>query len=67
MIGLSWLTPLRWLLPPARGLAPASVVVAGLVSRTAASRSAMSLAPALTHAFLPDGGRRVVLICNTLR
>jgi hypothetical protein len=62
MIGLSRMTPLRWLLPPARGLAPASIVVAELMSRTAASRSTVSLAPALTHALLPDGGHRVVLI-----
>jgi hypothetical protein len=62
MIGLSRMTSWLWLLPPARGLAPASVVVAELVSRTAASRSAVSLAPTLTHALLPDGGRRVVLI-----
>jgi hypothetical protein len=62
MIGLSRLTPLRWLPSPARGLAPVSVVVTELVSRMAASRSAVSLAPALTHALLPDGGRRVVLI-----
>jgi hypothetical protein len=32
------------------------------VSRTASSRSALSLAPTLTHALLPDGGRRIVLI-----
>jgi hypothetical protein len=62
MISLSRLTPLRWLPPPARGLALASVVVTELVSRMAASRSAVSLAPALTHVLLPDGGRRVVLI-----
>jgi hypothetical protein len=62
MIGLSRMTPLRWLLPPARGLAPASIVVAELMSRTATSRSAVSLAPTLTHAFRPNGGRRVVLI-----
>jgi hypothetical protein len=62
MIGLPRMTPLRWLLPPARSLAPASVVVAELVSRTAASRSAVSLTSTLTHALLPDGGRRVVLI-----
>jgi hypothetical protein len=62
MIGLSRMTPLRWLLPPARGLAPASVVVTELVSRTAASRSAVSLAPTLTHTLLSDGGRRFVLI-----
>jgi hypothetical protein len=64
MIGLSWVTPWRWLLPPATGLAPASVVivVAGLRSRTTASRSAVSLAPALAHALRPDGRRRVLLI-----
>jgi hypothetical protein len=62
MIGLSWMTPLWWLLPPTRGLAPVSIVIAELMSRTAASRSAMSLALTLTHALLPDGGRRVVLI-----
>jgi hypothetical protein len=62
MIGLSQMAPLRWLLPSARGLAPTSIVVAELMSRTAASRSAVSLAPTLTHALLPDGGRRVVLI-----
>jgi hypothetical protein len=62
MIGLSRMTPLRWLLPPTRGLAPTSIVVAELVSRTAASRSAVSLTPTLAHALLPDGGRRVVLI-----
>jgi hypothetical protein len=58
----SRMTPLRWLLPPARGLAPVSIVVAELMSRTAASRSAVSLAPTLTHTLLPDSGRRVVLI-----
>jgi hypothetical protein len=64
MIGLSLVTPWRLLLPPARGLAPASVVVvvAGLRSRTTASRSAVSLAPALAHALLPDGRHRVLLI-----
>jgi hypothetical protein len=62
MIGLSRLTPLWWLPPPARGLAPASVVVTELVSRTAASRSAVSLAPALTYTLLSDGGRQAVLI-----
>jgi hypothetical protein len=62
MIGLSWMTPLRLLLPPARGLAAASVVVAELVSRMATSHSAMSLTSTLTHVLLPDGGCRVVLI-----
>jgi hypothetical protein len=43
MIGLPRLTPWRWLLPPARGLTPASVVVvAALRSGTAACRSTMS-------------------------
>jgi hypothetical protein len=64
MIGLSRVTPWKWLLPPARGLAPASVVVivAGLRLRVSASCSAVSLAPTLTHALLPDGTRRVLLI-----
>jgi hypothetical protein len=64
MIGLSRVTPRRWLLPPARGLAPASVVivVAGLKSRATASRSAVSLASTLTHALLPDGGSWILLI-----
>jgi hypothetical protein len=57
MIGLSRVTPWWWLLPPARSLTLASVVVAGLVSRAAASRSAVSLATTLTHVLLPDGGR----------
>jgi hypothetical protein len=58
MICLSRVTPWRWLLPPARDLAPMSVVVvvAGLKSRAAASRAAVS------HALLLDGGCRVVLI-----
>jgi hypothetical protein len=57
MIGLSRVTPWRWLLPPARGLAPSSiiVVVAGLRSRMTAGRSAVSLALALAHTLLPDG------------
>jgi hypothetical protein len=62
MIGLPRMTLWWWLLPPARGLASASVVVAELVSRMAASRSAVSLTPTLTHALLPDGRCRVVLI-----
>jgi hypothetical protein len=62
MIGLSRVTSWLWLLPPARGLASVSVIVAELVSRMAASRSAVSLAPTLTHVLLPDGGHRVVLI-----
>jgi hypothetical protein len=64
MFGLSRVAPWRWLLPPARGLAPVSivVVVAGLRSRTTASRSAVSLAPALAHMLLPDGRHQVSLI-----
>jgi hypothetical protein len=62
MIELLRMTPLRWLLPPARGLASASVVVAELLSRTAASRSAVSVTSTLTHVLLPDGGHWVVLI-----
>jgi hypothetical protein len=64
VIGLSRVTPWRWLLPPAKGLAPASVVVvvAGLRSRTTPGRSAVRLAPALADALLPDGRRRVLLI-----
>jgi hypothetical protein len=38
------------------------VVIAEMVSRAAASRSAVSLTSTLTHALLSDGGRRVVLI-----
>jgi hypothetical protein len=63
MIGLSWVTHWRWLLPPTRGLTPASiVVVAALRSRTAACRSSVSLALAFAHALLPEGRRRVLLI-----
>jgi hypothetical protein len=62
MICLLRVTPLRWLLPPAKDPAPTSVVMAGLVSRAAAGRSAVSLAPTLAHTLLPDGGRWVVLI-----
>jgi hypothetical protein len=64
MIVLWRVTPRRWLLPPTGGLAPASVVVvvAGLKSRATASRSAVSLAPTLTHALLPDGGCWILLI-----
>jgi hypothetical protein len=58
MIVLSRVTPRRWLLPPAGGLTPAIivVVVARLKSRATTSRSAVSLAPTLTHVLLPDGG-----------
>jgi hypothetical protein len=60
MIGLSRVTSWRWLLPPARGLTPASViVVAALRSRMAACRSAVSLASTFAHALLPEGRRRV--------
>jgi hypothetical protein len=56
------MTPLRWLLPPDRGLAPTGVVVADLVLKTATSRSTASLTLTLVHTFFPDGGRRIVLI-----
>jgi hypothetical protein len=64
MIGLLRVTPWRWLLPPTRGLTPASVVivVAALRSRTSVCRSTMSLALAFAHALLPEGRRRVLLI-----
>jgi hypothetical protein len=64
VIGVSRVASWRWLLPPASGLTPVSVVVVvtALRSRTAACRSTMSLAAAFTHAFFPDGGRRVLLI-----
>jgi hypothetical protein len=64
MTGMSRDIPWRWLLPPARGLAPASVVivVVGLRSRTTAGRSAVSLASALAHVLLPNDRRRVLLI-----
>jgi hypothetical protein len=52
MIGLSRVASWRWLLPPASGLAPASVVVvvAVLRSRMAACHSTVSLAAAFAHA-----------------
>jgi hypothetical protein len=64
MIGLSRVASWRWLLPPASGLTPASVVivVAALRSRTAACRSTVSLAAAFAHALFPDGGCQVLLI-----
>jgi hypothetical protein len=64
MVDLSWVTPWRWLLPPARGLTPASVVIveAGLRSRMSANCSAVALAAAVAHALIPDGGRLVMLI-----
>jgi hypothetical protein len=64
MVDLLRVTPWRWLPPPARGLAPASVVIveARLRSTTSASRSAVALAAALAHVLIPDGGRRVMLI-----
>jgi hypothetical protein len=60
--GLSQMTPLRWLLPPARGLAPTCVVIADLVLRATTSHSTASLASTLVHVFFPDDGRRIVLI-----
>jgi hypothetical protein len=64
MIGLSRVASWRWLLPPASGLTPASVVVviAMLRSRTASCRSTVSLAAAFAHVFFSDGGHRVLLI-----
>jgi hypothetical protein len=64
MIGLSWVASRRWLLPPASGLTPASVVIviAALRSSTAACRSTVSLAAAFAHEFFSDGRRRVLLI-----
>jgi hypothetical protein len=63
MIGLSWVTSWRWLLPPARSLTPASVVVvAALRSRTVACRSAVSLASAFAHALFHEGRCRILLI-----
>jgi hypothetical protein len=64
MIGLSWVASWRWLLPPASGLTPVSVVVvaAAMRLRTAACRSTVSLAVAFAHAFFSDGRRRVLLI-----
>jgi hypothetical protein len=63
MIGLSRVTSWRWLPPPTRSLTPARVVVvAALRLRTAACRSAMSLASAFTHALFPEGRCRILLI-----
>jgi hypothetical protein len=64
MIGLSRVASWRWLLPPASGLTPTSVVVviASLRSRTAACRLTVSLATAFAHMFFSHGGRRVLLI-----
>jgi hypothetical protein len=65
MIGLSRVASWRWLLPPASGLTPTSivvVVVASLRSRTAACRSTVRLAAAFAHVFFSDGGRRILLI-----
>jgi hypothetical protein len=64
MIGLSRVASWRWLLPPATGLTPVSIVivVASLRSRTAACRSTVKLAAAFTHVFFSDGGRRVLSI-----
>jgi hypothetical protein len=64
MIGLSRVTPWRWLLPPTRGLTPTSVVVVvvALRSRTATCCLTMGLASAFAHVLLPEGRRRVLLI-----
>jgi hypothetical protein len=64
MIGLSRVASRRWLLPPASGLTPASIVVviAALRLRTAACHSTVSLAAAFAHMFFSDSGHRVLLI-----
>jgi hypothetical protein len=64
VIGLPQVAPWRWLLPPARSLTLAGVVVVvvGLRSRTTASHLAVSLAPALAHVLLLDGRCQVLLI-----
>jgi hypothetical protein len=64
IIGLPRVASWRWLLPPASGLTPASVVVvvAAMRSRMAACRSTVSLATAFAHVFFCDGGRRVLLV-----
>jgi hypothetical protein len=57
MIRLSRVASWRWLLPPASGLTSTSVVVviASLMSRTAACRSTVSLAAAFARVFFSDG------------
>jgi hypothetical protein len=64
MIGLSRVASWRWLLPPASGLTPTSVVVVitPLRSRTATCRLTVRLAAAVAHVFSSDGRRRVLLI-----
>jgi hypothetical protein len=64
MIGLSRVAFWRWLLPPASGLTPASlvVVITLLRSRTAACRSTVRLSTAFAHVFFSDGRHRVLLI-----
>jgi hypothetical protein len=57
MIKLSRVASWRWLLPPASSLTSTSVVViiASLMSKTAAYRSTVSLAAAFAHVFFSDG------------
>jgi hypothetical protein len=57
MIGLSRVASWRWLLPPASGLTPASVVivVASLRSRMATCRSTVKLAATFAHVFFSNG------------
>jgi hypothetical protein len=64
MTGLSRVASWRWLLPPASGLTPASivVVVASLRSRTTTCHSTVKLAVAFAHVFFFDGGCRVLSI-----
>jgi hypothetical protein len=64
IIGLLRVAPWRWLLPPASGLTPTSVVVvvAAMRSRMAAYRSTVTLAVAFAHVFFSDAGRQVLLV-----
>jgi hypothetical protein len=57
MIRFSRVASWRWLLPPANGLTSTSVVVviASLMSRTAACCLTVSLAAAFAHVFFSDG------------
>jgi hypothetical protein len=57
MIRLSRVASWRWLLPPASGLTSTSVVVviASLMSKTAACYSTISLAATFAHVFFSDG------------
>jgi hypothetical protein len=56
MIRLSRVASWRWLLPPTSGLTSTSVVVviASLMSKTAACHSTVSLVVAFAHVFFSD-------------